>query len=156
MDSSLEGPLKIGDLHDITTYQAGVLQAAASRATRLHCDKILSTYGISKTEWLVIGSVLDAGQSGIHLTDLANLIDTTRVRIRRIVKKLEKQQMIIASGWGKARKPINVTIHPTFALDCPEIEQTLRQALRDSIYSKITPLELRMYLRVMHQLSLLP
>jgi DNA-binding MarR family transcriptional regulator len=148
---SLSNSLEIGDLSHITTYQAAALQAAAQRAIREHCDKILSPYGITKTQWLVIGLALDAGNAGIRLTDLCRRLDLTPTTLNNIINVLERQNMLVwVSRRGKQRA---VTIHPTFARDCPEIEWILRSALRSSIYATIAPLELRIYLKVLYQLA---
>jgi len=142
--------LEIGDLKKITTYQAGVIQAAAHRALRLHCDNILSPYGITKTEWMVIGMALDADSEGILLAEICRQLDLEPNSLARVVSVLEKRRMVVRTTSGKQKA---IAIHPTFARDCPEIERILRTALRASIYSSVTPLEFRIYLKVLYQLS---
>ena len=65
------------DLGKITTYQAGVAQAAMHRVLQKLCDNILQPFGISKMQWLIIGTALDAGKHGVRISDLAAQLGTT-------------------------------------------------------------------------------
>ncbi len=58
------------DLSDITTYQAGVAQAAMHRLLQKECDEYLHQFGISKMHWLIIGMVLDEGKNGGERRDV--------------------------------------------------------------------------------------
>lgn len=146
----MENNLEIGDLSKITTYQAGALQAAANRMLRLHCDSILSAYGINKNQWMVIGLALETGKDGILLSEISRRLDINAKNVAGIVSALERQDRLVRVNKGRQ---VAIAIHPIFARDCPEIERMLRRALRKSIYSAVTPLEFRMYLKVLYQLS---
>lgn len=150
MADQIENKLEIGDLSKVTTYQAGAMQAAAQRVLRLHTDNILSPYGITKPQWMVIGMALDAGSEGIRLAEICSRLDIAPNNLAPIVGSLERQNMVVRINRGKQRA---IAIHPVFAQDCPEIERILRRALRTSIYSAVTPMEFRVYLKVLYQLS---
>ncbi len=152
MDSPIQGPLNIGNLRAITTYQAGIMQASSVRALRKYCDQILSPYGITKNEWLLIGAALDAGPEGVTFKELARSLDTTMARLDSSTKSLQQRGKIICKS-GKTPSQKVVRINPDFAPDCAEIERILRTAMRESIYADITPLEFRVYLKVLFQLS---
>ncbi len=152
MDSSIQGPLNIGNLRAITTYRAGIMQASSVRALRKHTDRILSPYGITKNEWLLIGAALDAGPEGISFKGLAGELDTTLARLDSSVKSLQSRGKVTCKN-GKTLSQKVVAINPDFEPDCAEIERILRSALRESIYVNITPLEFRIYLKVLFQLS---
>lgn len=153
MAGSIKSNLEVGDLSRITTYQAGAMQALAHRALRLRCDRVLGPYGITKRQWLVIGLTLDAGPSGISLRELSTQLDMTAAALSAVVAVLVKQCKVIRQQIGRQR---GIALHPKFIPDCVEIERILRTALRESIYASVSPLEFRMYLKVLHHLSQLP
>jgi DNA-binding MarR family transcriptional regulator len=154
MDRPIQGPLNIGNLRSITTYRAGMLQTAATKALREHCTDILTPYGITKLEWLVIGAALDAGKKGISLKELACQMDISVAKLNSMVNSLQERGKVLSRA-GTSLPQRVVLLHPAFAPDCAEIERSLRTALRQSIYGKVSPLEFRIYLKVLYQLSLL-
>ena len=154
MAQPIQGPLNVGNLRTITTYRAGILQASSVRALRKHCDRVLAPYGITKSEWLIVGAALDAGQEGITLKELAPQLDTTITRLNSAVQSLEARGKVLTCA-AKTVSKKSICINPAFALDCAEIERSLRTDLRETIYANVSPLEFRIYLKVLYQLSLL-
>lgn len=142
-----------GKLGDITTYQAGVLQASTHRLLQHYSDKILKPYGITKMQWLIIGVVLDARPGGTRITDMAKRLNTTVSYLTTTTNLLESKGMLLRTDSGKDNRSKLVTIHPDFAPRCQEIETTLRRALRTSIYATVDPAEFRVYMKVLAQLS---
>lgn len=153
MDKSIHNFLEEGDLSKVTTYQAGVMQASTHRLLQKKCDDILRPYGISKMHWLIIGTVLDAGPAGIRLTDLAEALDTTQSYLTTTINLLVSKKMLMRTDNEADSRSKFVSIDPDFAPKCIEIENTLRHALRKSIYSHIDPTEFRVYMKVLYQLS---
>jgi DNA-binding MarR family transcriptional regulator len=154
MGQQIQGPLNLGNLRNVTTYRAGLLQTAATRALREHCTAILAPYGITKPEWLIIGAALGAGKKGITFKELAGQMDITINRLNSMASSLEERKKILCRN-GKTLPQKMLLIHPEFAPDCAEIERSLRTALRASIYEKVSPLEFRIYMKVLYHLSLL-
>lgn len=150
---SNEFSINKGDLSKVTTYQAGVMQAATHRLLQKHCDEILKQYGISKMHWLIIGTVLDAGSKGVRLTELAHTLGTTMSYVTTAVNLLESKGMLTRTSNDTDSRSKFIAINPTFVPKCNEIEETLRDALRKSIYAKISPADFRTYMKVLHQLS---
>lgn len=142
-----------GDLSEITTYQAGVMQASSHRLLRKHCDEILKPYGISKMQWLIIGTVFDAGPAGVRLTDLAKILDTTLSYLTSTINLLVSKGMLVRLENEADSRSKFVCIDSDFAPICHKIERTLRHALRKSIYARIDPAEFRIYMKVLNQLS---
>lgn len=141
------------DSHALTTYQAGVMQAAAHRLLQKRCDDILRPYGITKAQWLIIGTVLDTGKRGIRLTDLAAKLDTTLPYLTTAINLLESKDILERSAHDKDDRVKLVKVNAGFARKCQQIERTLREALRKSIYADVTPEEFHVYLRVLQKLS---
>lgn len=141
------------NLRNITTYQAGAAQASVHRSLQKHCDDILKPYGITKMHWLIIGSIIDSGEQGARITDIAKKLDTTLPYLTNTLNILEAKQIITrASNQGDSRSKL-VKIDPTFMPQCAEIETTLRTRLRESIYAQVDPAEFLIYMKVLHQLA---
>lgn len=141
------------DLSQITTYQAGVAQATTHRILQKYCDDVLGQYGITKMHWLIIGTVLDAGPAGVRLTELSETLGTTMPYITSAVNLLESKHMLTRTDDRNDSRAKKISINKTFAPKCTEIETTLRQALRQSIYARIDPTDFRTYMKVLFQLG---
>lgn len=141
------------DLSGITTYQAGVLQATAHRLLQKQCDIILRPYDITKMQWLIIGTILDAGEAGVRITDLAKKLDTTLSYLTNTINLLESKQMLVRAIDERDVRAKIVRVDDAFKPKCADIEAALRQGLRESIYAHISPEDFRVYMKVMAQLS---
>lgn len=144
----------MNDLSKITTYQAGVQQASMNRVLQKHFDSLLKPYSITKMHWLIIGTVLDKGESGVRLTDLAKSLNTTMSYITTAVNLLESKNILMRKGSDTDNRSKQISISPDFVPKCAEIEATLRTGLRKSIYAKVDTNDFRIYMKVMYQLSL--
>lgn len=140
-------------LSQTTTYQAGVIQSTMTRQIKKFTDECLKEYGITTMQWFVIGTIYDAGSTGIRIGALSKLVDTNIPYITNTINLLESRDIVVreeAVGDNRARV---VKIHPSFAPKCPVIEQSLRKKMREGIYSHIEPHELQTYLKVIEELS---
>lgn len=142
-----------GELAKVTTYQAGVMQAASHRTLQRHCDEILKDYGITKMQWLIIGTVLDSGEDCIRITDLAEKLGTNLSYMTNTINLLETKNILLRKVHGTDSRAKLVCVEPAFREKCQEIEETLRTGLRNSIYANISPDEFRVYMKVMYQLA---
>jgi DNA-binding MarR family transcriptional regulator len=142
-----------GDLSKITTYQAGAAQAAMSRVLQKRCDAILKPFGISKMHWLIIGHVLDAGKKGMRVSDLSKTLGTTLSYITTAINLLESKGFLLRKGNDQDGRSKLITINPKKITTCHEIESTLREGLRKSIYAKVDPAEFRIYMKVLYELK---
>ncbi len=139
-------------LREITTYQAGIAQAAAHRTLQKYCDQILKPYGITKMQWLIIGTVHDSGSKGIRISNLAQMLGTTMPYMTTSVNLLELKNILTRSDNKQDSRSKLVTVADNFAAQCDEIEATLRDSLRKTIYSDIDSEEFRVYMKVLFQL----
>lgn len=141
--------------HLMTTYQAGVLQASVHRSLQKYCDIILKPYAITKAQWLLIGTVLDSGNHGITVSDLALTLDTTMAYLTNTINLLESKYILVRTTSDQDSRAKMITIHPSFVDTCDEIEIVLRDGLRRLVYSGISNRDFDTYLRVLLQLSTL-
>lgn len=141
------------NLSDIPTYRVGALQAAANRALKKHGDELLKDYGITSMQWHIIGAVLDAGEQGARISDLATTLDTTLPFLTNNVNILELKGLLCRTSHSKDARAKMVKISDDFRPKCAEIENALRARLRESLYKQITPDELRTYIQTLVKFS---
>lgn len=140
------------DLSKITTYQAGAVQAAMHRLLQKQSDQILKPFGLTKMQWMIIGSVLDAGSKGARISDLAETLGTTIPYLTTSINLLESRGMLARKANDKDSRSKLVTVSPSFLPKCKTIEAELRDGLRKAIYSRVDPVEFSIYIKVMYEL----
>jgi DNA-binding MarR family transcriptional regulator len=143
------------DMRKITTYQSGVVQASAYRNLNKHFTALLKDHGLTCMQWFVVGTIYDSGSDGITMTDLARKLQTGIPFTTNTINLLESKGMVERKDGEKDNRNKFVSISPDFISQCESIEKDLRAKLRESIYQHITPDDLRIYIKVMYQLSLL-
>lgn len=141
------------DLSKITTYQAGATQAYMHRKLQKICDVILKPYGITKMQWLIIGHVLDAQKDGVRISDLAEKLGTTMSYLTNSVNLLESRGILERRDNSSDTRSRLIVVSQEYAPICKEIEATLRDGLRKTIYAKVDPKEFGVYIKVMNQLA---
>lgn len=140
-------------LADVSTYSSGVLQSAVYRSLKKFTDTSLSEHGISTMQWFVIGTIHDAGATGIRITDLAKQVGTTLSFLTNMVNALEAKDILTRVVHNEDNRAKWVRITDYFEPKVLEIETDLRIKMRATIYKKITPEELLTYIRVLRKLS---
>ena len=139
--------------YGLTTYQAGASQAYLNRKLQKFCDDILRPYGITKTQWLIIGTILDSQGKGVRLSDLAEKLGTTMAYLTTTINLLESRGILQRTSNRDDTRSKQITVTDDFVATCEEIERTLREGLRKTIYAKVDPTEFRIYLKVMNELA---
>lgn len=150
---STENILQSGDLSTTTTYKVGVLEATVHRNLQKYCELVLKQYDLTKMQWMLIGTVLEHGGKGTRLSDLAKELGTTISYITVSVNLLTSRGILQRVENTTDSRSVLVSVTATYQKTCDEIEQNLRQALRDKVYQHVNPEDLRTYLKVMFQLS---
>jgi len=152
MMSSKKLPTTI-NLHDLATYHVGAIESAAHRALRKHKDACLQEYGITGMQWYIIGYVLDGPRAGVRITDLAQNLGTTMAFMTNTVNLLESKNMLLRTSNTDDSRSSMIKVAAKFKPVCKKIEADLRQKLRTSIYSKVTPEELTTYVKVISKFT---
>lgn len=143
-------------LSELKTYHVGVIESAAHRALRRHKDASLKEYGITGMQWYVIGTVADTGHAGIRITDLAKLLDTTLAFLTNTVNLLESKGILERQVNSEDNRSSFVVLEESYIDTYREIERNLRVKLKKSIYSHVTPEDLKTYVEVINKFSNLP
>ena len=141
------------DLSRITTYQAGVIQAAAHRKLQKITDALLVPYGLSKMQWFIVGTVLDAGSRGVKLRDLAEQLGTTMSYLTTAVNLLESRGILARNDDTEDTRSKYIIVTDHYQVTCRQIERTLRDGLRTTLYAQVDPAEFRIYMKVMNELG---
>lgn len=140
-------------LRQLKTYHVGVIESAAHRALRKHKDALLKSYGITGMQWYIIGTVADAGYAGVRITDLAKQLDTTQAFLTNTVNLLESKGILERRINSEDNRSSFVLLREPYRKTSDEIERNLRAKLRKSIYSRITPSQLKTYIEVISKFS---
>lgn len=141
------------DLSQITTYQAGATQAYMHRKLQKVCDDILRPFGITKMQWLIIGTVLDTQHQGIRISDLAEKLGTTLSYLTTSINLLESRGILERRDNSTDTRSKLILVQDSYVPICQEIETTLRAGLRKTIYASIDPKEFGIYIKVMSELA---
>jgi len=140
-------------LHTLKTYQVGAIEAGAHRALRQHKDALLKNYGMTGMDWYIIGNVADAGPEGIRSTDLAKTLGTTLGFLTKSINLLEAKGILIRKANAQDARSHYIALNKSYQKTVDEIEHELRDHLRKSIYSLVTPEELITYIKVMEKFN---
>lgn len=142
------------DISQITTYQSGIAQASAHRATNRIVSDYLLEYGLTAMHWFTIGIIYDAGDKGIRLSDLMKKLQTTLPFVTNTIALLESKGFVRkVTHAGDSRIKL-VSISPEYKSTVEEIEAGLRNHMRKSLYadSGITRDELQDYIHVLYKI----
>lgn len=114
----------------LTTYQAVISQARAFRVLKNFMADNLKDYGLTMTEWLLIGKVIDSGKNGVRITELAETLGVELPVITNLVNKAEKDGWVkkVTDAQDKRAKLVKPTIEG--GEKACDIEGDLRQATK--------------------------
>jgi DNA-binding MarR family transcriptional regulator len=153
MNSSTQLSASAHHLSETRTWQTGILQVSVQRDIKKLSDSFLKQYDLTTMHWFVLGAVLDAGDAGIRLTDLAVRVGTTLGYLTNAVNNLELKHMMVRVDHASDSRTKLLMIAPEFISQCKVIENGLRELLRDEFYKKISREELQQYISVLEKLS---
>jgi DNA-binding MarR family transcriptional regulator len=150
---SNNNPTDIVNLGDITTYQAGVAQATAHRVLKKFTEDCLRPHGLTMMQWFILGTIHDASDKGITVTQLSKAVDTNVPYITNTLNLLASKNIISRDTNEEDSRSKRVSINPDYEPTILAIEDDLRNKMREGIYARITPKELAVYVSVLHKLN---
>lgn len=137
----------------LATYRAGVVQSTAYRLLKKFTEDIVSEHGLTTMQWFIIGTIYDAGDIGIGVTELSKAVDTNVPYITNTLNLLHGKGIITREGRAGDNRAKVIKIAPDYVAQVEKIEASLRAKMRDTIYAEVTPEELRAYITVLYKLS---
>jgi DNA-binding MarR family transcriptional regulator len=142
------------DISQIATYQSGIAQASAHRAINRLVSDYLLMHGLTAMQWFALGTIYDAGDQGIRLSDLTRKLSTTLPYITNMVALLESKGMVrkVAHAGDSRIKLVSVT--PNYKKTVDSIERGLRDHMRVNLYQNdgISREELQSYISVLYKI----
>lgn len=135
------------------TWQSGILQSTVHRHMKRLSDDYLAQFDITTTHWLILGTILDSGDSGVRVSELADKIGTTMSYMTTALNKLEKQRKVARITVANDSRARLMIIPRSYRPMCSVIEEGLREAFRENIYSKISRQQLESYITVLQVLA---
>lgn len=142
------------DISQISTYQSGIVQASAHRILNRVTSDFLLQFGLTSMQWFIIGHIHDAGDGGLRISDLMRKVSTTLPYITNIVSLLESKGMVRKITHSGDSRIKLVSIAPNYRDTVEEIENGLREHLRQTLYHKdrISREELNDYIAVLYKI----
>lgn len=153
LSDSNEPSNRLNNLSNISTYQAGVAQSTAQRLLKKFTEDSLRPYGISMMQWFIIGTIYDAGDRGISVTNLSKAVDTNVPYITNTLNLLASKNIIERNNPDNDNRSKLVTLQSNFIPTFLEIEQDLRAKMRGALYANLTPQELQTYVQVLYKIG---
>lgn len=143
------------DISQISTYESGVVQSAAHRQTMKVKTDFLARYDLTGMQWFVLGFVYEAGSTGISLTNLRSILDTSMPFITNTVNTLEAKGYIFKTTSKTDNRIKIATLNEGRRKLVEEVEEGLRDALRTELYARdgISREELQTYIEVIYKLA---
>lgn len=140
-------------LRNIRTYEAGITQSSGFRVIKKYTDEALRPYGISTSQWFLLGLVHDSGTTGITITDLSQYLGTNVPFVTNSVNVLLERGLVNRVQDSENGRIKRIFLTPDFESRFDAIEEDLRDHLRETIYSRVTPSELLTYIQVLYKFN---
>lgn len=139
-------------LTNMTTYQAGLLQARSYRRLKRFMAEQLAPYDLTMMQWSLLGHIRDYGNEGVRTSVLADVFDTQTSLMTNMVNELEKRELVyrtVDPDDSRARKVCVTSEGAQFVL---KVEQELRAAMREWL-GGINRKHLYRYIQVMQTIA---
>lgn len=99
----------------LTTYQAVIAQSRAFRALRCFMSNTLLQHNLTMTQWLMLGMVVDSKESGIRVSDLADILGVEMPAVTNLVNRAEQAGQIKRVADHADKRSRRVVVTPEFA-----------------------------------------
>lgn len=136
----------------LTMYESCILHARADRSLRSVIAKQLESFGITMTEWLLLGVASSSPKDGYSMSKIASILDVTMPQVTALVNALMHHGLVRQKTQSNDRRSrhVLVTVKGQNTLHKVEskIDQTMRLWLAD-----IPKTQLRIYLDIVHKLA---
>ncbi len=142
------------NIAQIATYQSGIIQASAHRIINRIVSDYLLRHGLTAMQWFAIGTIHDAGEQGVRLSDLNRKLSTTLPYVTNMVTLLESKGAILKVAHGGDSRIKLVKINPSYISTVKQIESELRDHMRTNLYTGdgVTREELSSYIAVLYKI----
>lgn len=136
----------------LTTYQVVISQTRAFRALRNFMTDTLKHYGLTLTEWLMIGRVVDTAEKGVRISELAAELGVEMPVITNLVNRAEKTGWVIRMADAEDKRAKRVYSTKEGGEKACRIEGDIRR-LTAIWLDDLDPIKLESYLTVIGALA---
>lgn len=142
-------------LSELATYQTGIYQARAYRNLRHFMEYQLKPYGLSSSEWSILGVVYDNTKEngcGVRVSALAEIIDVEVSFITNMIKKLKRLNLVTHNydeDDGRSRFIVTTNAGVTMV---EEIELSIRREMKKWL-GDIDSKDLVVYIHILNKLA---
>ena len=141
------------DLTEITTAKSGVAQTIANRVITRHTASHLARYNLTCMQWYIIGTTMEHLEDGITISQLARKMGTTIPYMTNTINLLESRKLLTKTIDENDKRTKHINVNTKKISYFEEVEESLREFLRATIYPHITREELTTYIKVLFKLS---
>ncbi|HSH31573.1 MAG TPA: MarR family transcriptional regulator [Candidatus Saccharimonadales bacterium] len=135
----------------VTTYEAGLLQARAYRALKNYFSASLEPYGLTMTQWALLGHLFSHPQ-GLRLSEISVVLSVEAPLATNLVTSLERKQLVRRHPDSSDNRAKLVVISPDGRKLVPQIEKELRAAMK-LFLEGVSIEELSAYLQVLQTMA---
>lgn len=136
-----------------STYQCAVIQARAHRALKAKLSYFLKGHNLTMMQWAIIGVLAEAGKTGMRVSDLASLLDTSLAFITTTVNVLEAKRMVKRTSHGDDNRAKIVTVTDSYKPKVIALEKTLHTQMDEWLKTVVSQKDMASYLRVAEEIA---
>jgi DNA-binding MarR family transcriptional regulator len=141
------------DITKISTYQAGVSLASATRNVHKIFTTLLRDHGVTCMQWFVLGTIFDSGSEGIKLSLLSDKLQTGLPFITNTINLLESKGWVERRGSLIDSRSKCVSVTDEARQKIHDIEADLRNRISTAVYRECSRDELTVFMEVLQGIS---
>lgn len=140
-------------LADTTTYQNTLTQARAHRAIKTKLSYFLRPHNLTMMQWAITGSLYQAGEAGLRVSDLAKQLDTSLAFVTTTLNVLEAKRIVHRDHHTQDNRAKVVRLTKEFAQKVPDIEKDVADKLRDWMVPSVGLDKVETYVEVINKIA---
>jgi len=140
-------------LTDTTTYQTTLTQARAHRALKTKLSYFLRPHNLTMMQWAIVGSLHDAGETGMRVSDLANRLDTSLAFVTTTLNVLEAKGIVSRNSHAQDNRAKIIRLTDMFRPQVDGIEKEVAQKLHGWLVPSIGLEDLEVYVNVIDKIA---
>lgn len=140
-------------LSDTTTYQNTLMQARAHRAIKTKLSYFLRPHNLTMMQWAIAGSLYQAGDAGLRVSDLAKKLDTSLAFVTTTLNVLEAKGIVHRDHHTQDNRAKVVRLSKEFADKVPSIEKDVAGKMREWMVPSVGLDKVETYIEVIQKIA---
>ncbi len=134
------------------SLRAGSLLHDISRLRRSVFDHAMRPHGITRAQSWILSSLMQSGREGMTQSELAKLVDISRVALGEFIDRLESLGYVLRTADLKDRRVNRLLLTPA-GEEVVKKTQTVGDSIEEKINSGFTPEEQAAFETMLHKLK---